>query len=143
MFFYVSLFIACVISAFLALYLYNALAGVGTAVYRAILPGSKENITRHRRDVRYNLKANGAQTPWGWKGSAHETRASSPRTAAATGASGLDGLINKHSNETSSVGWPYREDKVELAGTAYKVKRTATVSKKSRPGTNSKQPWGW
>jgi hypothetical protein len=143
MLFYVSLFIACVISAFLVLYLYHALADVGKAFYNVLLPSSKGNLTNHLGDVRVNSTVNGAQTPWGWKGNGHETRGSTLRSAAAKGASGLDGFLNNHANKTSSAAWPYREDKVELTGTAYKVKRTMTASKKSRPGTNSKQPWGW
>ncbi len=143
MLFYISLFIACVIVAILVLYLYHALTDVGKAVYRAVLPNSKENITRHRRNVRYNSNVNDAQAPWGWEGNNHDTRKNVSISASPNGASDLDGFINKQSNESSSVSWPHREDKVELAGTAYKVKRTATVSKKSHPGTNSKQPWGW
>lgn len=142
MLFYVSLFIACVISALVVLYIYNALADAGKAVYRALLPSSKNNVTRHRRNVRFNSAISDTPTPWGWSGNDHETREHGSKPATANGTSVLDGFLNKQSNETSSVGWPYREEKVELAGTAYKVTRK-TASKKSRPGTNNKQPWGW
>jgi hypothetical protein len=142
MLFYVSLFIACVMSALVVLYIYHALADAGKAVYRALLPSSKNNITRDRRNVRFNSAISDTPTPWGWNGNNHEAREYGTKPATTNGASGLDGFRNKHNNESSSVGWPHREDKVELAGTAYKVTRK-TASKKSRPETNSKQPWGW
>ena len=142
MFFYVSLFVACVILAFLALYLYNALADVGKVIYKAFLPSSKGSPTSHLGKVRSRSSINDTQTPWGWKGGDNETRAHRTKTAAPDGASGLDGFLDKHTNETSSVGWPYREEKTGFAGKTYKVTRK-TASKKSRPGSNSKQPWGW
>lgn len=142
MLFYVSLFIACVISAIVVLYIYNALAEVGKAIYGAILPSSKNNVTRHRRNVRFNSAISDTPTPWGWNGNDQEVREHGSKPATANGASVLDGFLNKQSNDTSSVGWPHREDKVEFAGKSYKVTRK-TASKKSRPGTNSKQPWGW
>jgi len=142
MFFYVSLFIACVLTAIVFLYLYHALMDVGKAVYKVLLPSSKENVTRHRRNVRFNSVVSDTPTPWGWNGNDHETREHGRRPATVGSASGLDGFLSKHSSETSSDGWPYRQDKVEFAGKAYKVKRK-TASKKSRPAINNKQPWGW
>jgi len=139
MFFYVSLFVACVISALLVLYIYNALADAGKAVYKAILPSKKSNVTSHVRNVRFNSKVNEAQTPWGWKGNDHVTR--EPVTKGA-GATGLDAFVNRHDNDSASVGWPYREEKNEFAGKAYKVSRR-TASKKSRLQTSGNQPWGW
>ena len=142
MLFYVSLFIACVISTLVVLYIYNALVEVGKAIYGAFLPSSKNNVTRHRRNVRFNSAISDTPTPWGWNGNGQEAREHGSKPATTNGASVLDGFLNKHSNDTSSVGWPYREDKVEFVGKSYKVTRK-TASKKSRPGTNSKQPWGW
>ena len=142
MFFYVSLFIACVISTLVVLYLYHALTDAGKAVYGALILSSKDNVTRHRRNVRFNSAVSDIQIPWGWKGNDHEVREHGPRPATANGASCLDGFLNKHSNGTSSVGWPYREDKVEFAGTAHKVTRK-TAPKKTRLRSNGKQPWGW
>jgi len=141
MFFYVSLFIACVIAAILVLYLYNALAGVGKAVYQAFLPSQKDNITSHVRDVSYHSKVNDTQTPWGWKGNDVGTRQRGTKAATVNGATGLDAFVNKHSNESKSVGWPYREEKNEFAGKAYKV--TRRTSKKSGAQTSGGQPWGW
>ena len=142
MFFYVSLFIACVISALLVLYIYHALADVGKAVYRNFLPGQKDNLASHIEDVRFHSKINDTPTPWGWKGNDHGTRELGAKGVALNGAAGLDAFVNKHSKESVSVGWPYREEKTELAGTAYKVTR-GTASKKSRMSTTGNQPWGW
>lgn len=142
MFFYVSLFVACVVSALVVVYMYNAFADVGRAVYRAFLPSSKNNSTRHLRDVRFGSKINDTPTPWGWKGGEHDTHASSIKRAAPASASGLNAFINTHGHESKSVGWPYREDKVETAGKAYKVTRK-TTGQKSRPRGGNKQPWGW
>ena len=142
MFFYVSLFIACVISALLAIYLYNALAGIGKEVYRSILPSRKDNLSSNIRNVRFHSKVNETPTPWGWKGSDHGTREHGTKGAAMNGATGLDVFVNKHGNESASVGWPYREEKNELTGKAYKVTRR-TSSKKSGLQTTRSQPWGW
>jgi len=138
MFFYVSLFIACVISALLVLYIYHALADVGKAVYRNFLPGQKDNLASQIGDVRFHSKVNDTPTPWGWKGNDHGTREHGAKGAVFNGATGLDAFVNKHSKESVSVGWPYREEKTELTGKAYKVTR-GTASKK----TTGNQPWGW
>jgi hypothetical protein len=142
MFFYVSLFVACVISSLLFLYLFNALADAGKAVYRAFLPSSKSSITGHVRNVRSTSTVNRTQTPWGWNGSDHGTREHNPKRAVTNGASGLDAFVNNHANETTSGGWLHREEKVELGGKAYKVTRR-TPSRKTGAMTSSKQPWGW
>lgn len=142
MFFYVSLFIACVISALLFLYLFHALADVGRAVYRSFLPSQKENLARHIGDVKFHSKVNDTPTPWGWKGNNHGPREHRARSAAENRATGLDAFVNKHSKESASVGWPYREEKTEFAGKAYKVSRR-TKPQKPRLRTTTNQPWGW
>ena len=142
MFFYVSLFIACVISALLVIYLYNAFADIGKAVYRSILPSRKDNLTGSIRNVRFNSLVNKTPTPWGWKGGDHGTREHGAKGAAMIGATGLDAFVDKHRNESTSVGWPYREEKNELTGKAYKVTRR-TPSKRSGLQTTGNHPWGW
>ena len=142
MFFYISLFIACVISALLVLYIYHALADVGKAVFRNFLPGQKDSLASQIGDVRFHSKVNDTPTPWGWKGNDHETREHGAKGAALNGATGLDAFVNKHSKESTSVGWPYREEKNEFAGKAYKVTRKPT-SKKPGMSTTCNQPWGW
>jgi len=142
MFFYVSLFIACVIAALLVLYILNALADVGKAVYKSILPSRKDHLTNSISNVRFNTKVNDTPTPWGWKGGDHVTRDQGTKAATMNEAGGLDAFVNKHGNESRSVGWPYREEKNELTGKAYKVTRR-TSSKKSGLQTTGNQPWGW
>jgi hypothetical protein len=142
MFFYISLFVACVISALLVLYVYNALADVGKAVYKSILPSRKDHLTRNIRNVRFNSKVNETPTPWGWKGGDHGAREPVAKGSTMNAANGLDAFVNKHGNESTSVGWPYREEKNEFAGKAYKVTRR-TSPKKSNLQTSGNQPWGW
>ena len=142
MFFYVSLFIACVISAFLVLYIYHALADIAKAVYRNFLPSRKDNLASHIGDVRFHSKVNDTPAPWGWKGNDHGTREHGAKGAALNRATGLDAYVNTHGKGSASVGWPYREEKNELVGKAYKVTR-GTASKKSRMSTTGNQPWGW
>ena len=142
MFFYVSLFIACVISAILALYILNAIASVSRAVFRGFLPSKKNNLTSHVGNVSFNSRVNDTPTPWGWKGNDHATRDHGAKGAALNGATGLDAFVNKRGKGSASVGWPYREEKTEFAGKAYKVTRR-TASKKSRQSTTGSQPWGW
>lgn len=142
MLFYVSLFVACVISALLVLYLYNVLADAGKAVYKAFLPSKRNNLTSHVGNVRFHSKVNDTPTPWGWKGNDHAGRKPVAKGAEMDGATGLDAFVNKHSNESSSVGWPYREEKNEFAGKSYKVSRRKSP-KKNRLQTSGDQPWGW
>ena len=173
MFFYTALFIASVITAFVVLYLYNALKEVGTAVYRAFLPSSKDNLARHIDDTPYHATINDTptpwgwdeqaapekrvkavpaspndDTPWGWKGNNHEIRERGSKGAVQNAASGRDAFLNKAASDRAAkasnkaaVGWPYREEKFEFAGQAYKVTRKATP-RRTNLGTTGK-PWGW
>ena len=141
MIFYTLLFIACLIAAFIALYLFKALEGVGRSVYRAFLPSSKTNVAGPRQRVRYRSTKNRAKTPWGWKGNDKKVRQYASKPASASGASGLDAFINNHGKQSEAVGWPYREEKTDLTGKSYKVSRKA-VSAKTNRGSKGK-PWGW
>lgn len=168
MFFYISLFVASIIAALVVLYLFNLLISAGRAVQKSWLPSSKGNITRHVGGVRYGTAAD-TSTPWGWKG--HATPSGTARThpakpAAKTPwgwqgggssvreikhnpkeANGLDAFIEKGAQNKSAhgrnpdVGWPYREEKKEAAGRAYKVTRK-TTARSSNTGA-VKAPWGW
>ena len=87
-------------------------------------------------------------TPWGWKGNDQGIREHGRKGTVRNAASGRDAFLNKTTGERASkaskqsaVGWPYREEKFELAGTAYKVTRKATP-RKTNLKTASK-PWGW
>jgi len=86
--------------------------------------------------------------PWGWKGNDHAVREHGPKSAVRTAVAGLDAVLNNTGNESgtksnrqSAVGWPYREEKFELAGKAYKVTRKATLRKTNLETTG--KPWGW
>ena len=173
MFFYTALLVASVIAALIILYIYNALADIGKAVYRAFLPSSKDNLSSHIDDTPYHATINDTPTPWGWdgqaepaspvravpaspnddapwgwKGNDHEIREHGPRSAVRNATSGLDAFLNKAASERASkagrqatVGWPYREEKFEFAGKAYKVTRKATPRKTNLETAG--KPWGW
>jgi hypothetical protein len=141
MIFYTSLFIACVIAAFIALYIFKALEGVGRSVYKAILPSAKANVTGHRERVSYRSTKNHTKTPWGWTGNDKKVRQHGSNPASANGASGLDAFINDHGKQSAAVGWPYRQEKSDLTGKSYKVSRKA-VSANTNRGSKGK-PWGW
>jgi hypothetical protein len=74
MFFYSALFVASVIVAFIILYLYNALADIGRAVYQAILPSSKDNLAGHLDNQRVRTTVNETKTPWGWESQASPSK---------------------------------------------------------------------
>jgi hypothetical protein len=141
MFFYTSLFVACVITALLVLYLYNAIADASRSIYRAFLPSSKNKPTSHLDGLKVRSTVNRTPSPWGWKGNDNVIREHGPKAAAANGAGGFDAFINNHSRESASVGWPYREEKSELTGSVYKVSRK-TGAAGARRGSGGK-PWGW
>ena len=148
MLFYTTLFVISVIAALIILYLFNALKDAGKAVYRAFLPSSKDSLARHIDDVQYRTTINDTSTPWGWNGNDHGIREHHPKRAAGNAKSGLDAFINQVGNDRdqkarkrAAVSWPYREEKSEFTGKAYKVKRKVTPRK-----TNSEtkgKPWGW
>lgn len=173
MFFYTSLFIASVIVALIILYLYNALMEVGKAVYRAILPSSKDNLTKHIDETRYNSTINDTptpwgwqphatpasaaktvpampsdNTPWGWKGNDNEIREHGPKSATKKvtrdAASGLDAFIKKNVNERGTK---------SAVGWPYREEKfefagkSYKVSRKATPKrtnlSTTGKPWGW
>jgi len=168
MFFYISLFVASIIAAFVVLYLFNLLVSAGKRIQKSSLPSSKGNPTRHVGGVRYGTAAN-TSTPWGWKGHASPSSAARRHPAkppvktpwgwqggegpvrngnhSTKEATGLDAFIENSANKTSvngvspNVGWPYREEKKEVAGRAYKVTRKNTA--RSSNVSSVKAPWGW
>jgi len=163
MLFYASLFVATLIVAAVVLWLYRALVGAGQAVYQAILPSSRSGITDHLAKEARRTSINDTPTPWGWGDKAKPSQAA--RTAKIAKADtvpwGWPGNHQKpgqhkagaaharHNHEgpvakpeaKGQIGWPYREDKFEFAGKAYKVTRKATP-KKTNLSTTGK-PWGW
>ena len=155
---YSFLLIASVILAVIILWLYRAIVGAGKAVYYALLPSSKDNLTAHIPEQSMGTTVNDTPTPWGWghaQKSSHVSRAAvaKPEAKAPWGWKGNDHEIRDHhpgkpqptakapSKAAEGVGWPYREDKFEFAGKAYKVTRKVKP-KKTNLKTSSK-PWGW
>jgi hypothetical protein len=169
MFYYAALFVASFIAAAVVLWLYRSLVGVGKAVYQAFLPSSvtDDNLTAHVADDRLPLTINDTATPWGW--GKNESPAQAARTGAVVqddpvpwGWPGSKQEIREHNPilnlssktlvepeaETEAdnipqghIGWPYREEKFEFAGKAYKVVRK-DAPEKTDLGLASK-PWGW
>lgn len=138
MFFYVSLFVACVFLAFVVIYIINALTAVGSGLYRAFLPSAKKGTAGRHERVYSRTTRNSAQTPWGWKGNNNVIREHGSRHATAYATSGLDDLIRDHGSRSSSAGWPHREEKADLTGKSYKVSRQSGASRSGRS-----KPWGW
>ena len=164
MFFYTSLFVASLIVALIVLWLYHAIADVGKAVYRAILPSSKDSPTAHLEHETVRATVNDTRTPWGWGGKAKpsqeaRTAAIAPADSAPWGWPGNKNEIREHGRNfdlnggaaltepvaqkkaQAPTGWPYREEKFEFAGKAYKVTRKV-APKKTNLSTTGK-PWGW
>lgn len=172
MFFYTSLFVACVIIAIVVLYLYNSVVDVGKSIYKAFLPSSRNKLTAHLEErkvvttindtptpwgwkshatpeniARTHPAAPNAQTPWGWRGKPHQTH--NQHSAHGTGNTNGAGVPHSHNGGASSpeatdspmVGWPYREEKFEFTGKAYKVTRKATPKRTNLRATS--KPWGW
>lgn len=165
MFFYTSLFVASLIVALIVLWLYHAIADVGKAVYRAMLPSSKDNPTDHlERDTVLRTTINDTPTPWGWGEHAKPSQAAratriAPSESVPWGWPGNDNKIREHGKQydlnagvaltepvpddkkKSTTGWPYREEKFDFAGKSYKVSRKASPEKTNLRNTGT--PWGW
>jgi hypothetical protein len=165
MFFYTSLFIASLIVALVVLWLYHALADVGKAVYRAILPSSKGNSTDHLTSEAYRRTTiNDTPTPWGWGEHAKPSQAArtakiAPSDSAPWGWPGNKNKIRERGQQydlnggaaltetapekkkETGTGWPYREEKFDFAGKSYKVSRKASPKKTNLRNTGT--PWGW
>lgn len=165
MFFYTSLFVASLIVALILLWLYHAIADVGKAVYRAILPSSKNKPTDHLdSSVVLRTTINEVPTPWGWGEHSKPSQAAriakiAPSDSVPWGWPGNGSKIRErgqhydlnggqaltelkpNQKKEVLVGWPYREEKFDFAGKSYKVSRKATLKKTNLRTTGT--PWGW
>lgn len=157
MFFYSALFVASVIAALVILWVYNAVIEAGKVVYRAILPSSKRKATEHLdKEQRLATTINDTPTPWGWESGATPAREAHTHPALPSkqipwGWQGNKSKTREHGSsnakirsretKTPSVGWPYREEKLELGGKTYKVSRKVRP-KRTNLATTGK-PWGW
>ena len=168
MFFFFFLFLTTLILSSVVLLLYLAVVGSGKAVYQAILPSSKTSPTDHlaREAVRTSINdtptpwgwgdhakpAQAARTarhatrqvgksdnvPWGWPGNNQKAKDYKPGLSHARRA-GVDAMAKPAAK--GQIGWPYREDKFEFAGKAYKVTRKVAPKKTNLSSTD--KPWGW
>lgn len=144
MFFYTLLFVASFMVALVILWLLNTFVETVRVVYCAFLPSSKDSPTSHLKEPSLATTINDTPTPWGWPGNNNEIRDHGPES----NGTGLDSYTNnldakqkeKKANKPS-VGWPYREDRIEFAGKAYKVTRKVTPKKTNLKTTI--KPWGW
>jgi hypothetical protein len=130
MFFYTALFVASLIAAFIIIWLYRSIADAGKAVYQAMLPSSRNAATSHLENQTVRTSVNDTPTPWGWKN--HQTPARPLNGRAAS---------QPATRNKQNVGWPYREEKSEFAGKAYKVRRHVRLKRTNL--ANTSKPWGW
>lgn len=156
MFFYTSLFIASLFAALIVLWVYRTVAFSIKSVYKTVLPTSDTGPTSHLKDKAVPITSREKPTPWGWKG--HETPANAAKTHAALPtekpnwgwSGGQQGIHEQNGSYAVSkpaaagkpgAGWPYREEKSEFAGKAYKV--TRKVATKTASTNTADKPWGW
>ena len=128
MLFYTSLFVASFIIAMVVLWLYKSLVGIGKAIYQAILPSSKGNITAHVQEPALAMTVNNARTPWGWSG--HTPPATVARTNAA--------LPEEKARDAQSVpwGWPGNKHKIPEYRLKEGIPLLPTSDVRSKASTN-------
>ena len=160
MFFYTALFIASLLAALVILWVVRTIRYNAGSVYKTVIPEIEIGSTSQLKPKAAPIASGGSQSPWGWKG--HETPANAAKTHAAlptekphwdwSGSRNevhdqqshngpFDNLSKRAITQKAGAGWPQREEKLEVAGKAYKVTRKAP-SKTSDAGTLDK-PWGW
>jgi hypothetical protein len=84
--------------------------------------------------------------PWGWPGSKQEIREHHPILQLSGNALvepevEVEAEVEVDNIPQSQIGWPYREEKFEFAGKAYKVVRK-DAPERTDLGITGK-PWGW
>jgi len=158
MFFYVSLFVASLIVALVVLWFYHLTVDIGRGIFKSLLPGSGKVRSNPAEEVIMATTINETPTPWGWSGHQSpeglaKTQPALPTEPTYWGGKGNQDQFREHhphhgggashaaSNRRQNAGWPYREEKTEFAGKAYKVKRKV-AARTPTPKTASK-PWGW
>jgi len=170
MFFYIALFIVCVILAVAFVYVFRALEHVSRHDTHQV---SVQSIrTRHAnrpKERRLATTINDTPTPWGWDSATKPDQAAPIHPAAPSvnvqapwgwrgnhngvqanaGGKGGGGSFPNHYDHVAkpskivspTVGWPYREEKFEFAGKSYKVARRMTP--KPTDLSKTSKPWGW
>lgn len=120
-----------------------------TTINETLTPWGWDNQSSPAKPVNRNPALSSMQTPWGWKGNNDKTHEKTPGGVSGNNpATGRDAFAgNSDSGSSASddrnptVGWPYREEKFEFAGKAYKVKRKVIPAKTNLRDTG--KPWGW
>lgn len=163
MLFYTSLLVACLVGAVVIVWLYRRIAYDAGSVYKTVHPIFQPDPADHVADGASRTAAVGTDTPWGWNNHATpsnlaKTHAAKPTEQKPWGWKGREQAVREqhphhgsytapaHANANPNpgkpgAGWPYREEKQEFAGKAYKVTRKAKPST-TKLGADGK-PWGW
>ncbi len=163
MFFYASLFVASLIVALVVHWLYQVIKDAWEVLARTIFlhrqnraaagfeaavgpsawgRGERANPSQAARTAAI---APADTVPWGWPGHEHNVREQGvreqgPKTTPGYGSVAPAGMVSRQREEVA-VGWPYREEKLEMAGKAYKVTRKTAVKKENLSASG--KPWGW
>jgi hypothetical protein len=165
---YATIFIASIIVASIAIFLYKVVSSSSRSVYSSrehlaiydVKPNyQKDKVTAggipdypygdNHASPRHMAKTHPAlpteTVEWGWKGSGKQPhqQAGHARGSANSSHCSLYDLKPESSrvNRNQKVGWPYREEKSEGAGKVYKVTRKVARRDSEPDGLN--KPWGW
>ena len=141
MLYYTALFLVVFFVSVVAIWMYRAIFGAGRSVYKSKTHGAKKSSKRAKARLEARrkqwaqsgsyLSSSDAPNPWGLKGQAPHPKA---------GQMGSYAESREPVSSRQTGGWPYKEEKVEFAGKAYKVNRKATDDK----GMGSEgKPWVW
>jgi len=154
---YITLFVVCVILAFVVRFVFKAVAESSSSLTTskegialvASTPGNKKHKSARQAatgtsQARASTAKASNQVDWGWQGNGN--RVNKPQAAASAGAGNHCSLYDVDAKEppvniSRDTGWPYREEKRTPGGKTYKVSRKATP-KTANPESSTK-PWGW
>ncbi len=141
MLYYTSLFLIIVLVSMVAIWMYRVVFGVSRAAYRSSVQGgrkvSKRAKARMKARRKARIKAGGSSTTsgvpdaWGWSGTTgliHSDRDTHNPGSLRGHARAGENIFATAPNDTiagKNAGWPYKEEKVEFVGKAYKVNRKA------------------
>jgi|GEM_PF-3382513 len=156
MIYYTFLLLIIVVVSVIAIWMYRAIFGVGRSVYQSNLVGGRKVSKRAKARLKVRRKAraqnagssssSGIPTPWGWKDNAalpHEAYvAHKPGSLRGHAHAGVNVFAVAPAPATArkNVGWPYKEEKMQFAGKAYKVNRRAADGGDLN---GDGKPWVW
>lgn len=161
---YATIFIASVIVASIAIFFYKTISNSSRSAYSSkerlaildVKPNyQKDKVTAggipdypygdNHATPRHMAKTHPAlpteKVDWGWNESGKQ--AGHARGSANSSHCSLYDLKPESSrvNRNQKVGWPYREEKSEVAGKVYKV--TRKVARQDSKPDGLHKPWGW